>query len=185
MNPWAITIGGGIIVGLAVSFIQDFQQQQLVFSTLLSWGKSIWHWIILFLNFNIKVWWLLVGICGLICVIILLTWLYNLFHTQDNTIQPDFLSYTQDTLCGWRCEWNWERTYNGQYQIQNLRLICSACSTPLINNQGYMNKIHCIRCNKEYSLDNYPDEKELCILIEDNVRKGLFKPNSRESTNES
>ena len=90
MNPWTVTIGGGLVLSV-LSVIYDLIKKERVFSTISIIFTHARNIVVMILNFNIKVWWLLLGIVVLIFVF----WLYikYLEHTSPKQNEPPFLMY--------------------------------------------------------------------------------------------
>ncbi len=166
-NPWIITIGSGLIV-LIVTIAIDVITADKVFSTIMTVTTSIWTIIITALNFEIKVWWMLVAILMVILGLFLLIRLAN--KKVHPPAQPKFLQYTKDTILGFKWEWDWEK-YGGTYHVENLRSICFYCDTPLKTKSRGYGKYHiCLRCNSE-TCRAMPEKDDIIMLIRDNARR--------------
>lgn len=172
MNPWTVTIGGGLILSVILSVINDFVKKEQVFSTINTILSTICKVLLEILNYRIKVWWLLVGI--IILILIIFIFVRYLDYTHRNSIEPEFLEYTQDIILGYTWKWNWQKDIYGKYYIENLCPICSQCHTPLIEELiGYGIHYKCLRCNREY-YENMPDFDNVKMMIADNVRRKYF-----------
>ena len=65
MNPWVVTTGSGLIVFIVtiiVTIIIDVITATKIFSTIGNLFVYIWKAFIIFMNFELKVWWVLIGI---------------------------------------------------------------------------------------------------------------------------
>lgn len=51
MNPWTVTVGGGLILSVILSIINDLIKDEQVFSTI----SDIFSMFICFLNYKVKV----------------------------------------------------------------------------------------------------------------------------------
>ena len=60
MNPWTVSIGAGLIV-LFVTIAIDLITAVSILSTLKKVITAIWTGILAFLNYKLKVWWVLIG----------------------------------------------------------------------------------------------------------------------------
>lgn len=171
MNPWTIAIGSGLIVTL-VTIIIDFFKAEKIFSTIKKVLTTVWTVLFAVLNFEVKVWWLLVGI--LVLAFALWIWVKHLDLKQSVNSEPSFSEYTQDTILGYKWKWTWTKNSWGEYRIDHLHPICSQCDTPLVYNEiGYGGKYTCLRCNNGTNrpMPNYENVK---MLISDNVRRKYF-----------
>lgn len=172
MNPWTVTIGGGLILSIIISVINDLVKKEQVFSTIGTILSMIFNKLLTFLNYRIKVWWLLIGI--IVFIILFILFVMYLDHTQTTPNKPEFLEYTQDILLGYKWKWNWQKDIYGKYCVENLCPICLQCDTPLVDNTyGYGGKYKCLRCGEEYSKP-LPDFEHVKMMISDNVRRKYF-----------
>ena len=172
MNSWTVTIGGGLILSVIISVINDFVKKDQVFSTINTILSAICKVLLGILNYKIKVWWLLVGI--IILILIIFIFVKYLDHNHRISIEPEFLEYTQDIILGYKWKWNWQKDIYGKYCIEGLCPICSQCGTPLIEElRGYGIHYKCLRCNREY-YENMPNFDHVKIMITDNVRRKYF-----------
>lgn len=167
-NPWTVTIGGGLVV-LLITVIVDAITAEKIFNTLKALLSFVWNIVISFLNFRLKVWWILCGIAVIVFV------LYILIRVNDakpqNIEKPKFLEYTEDHILGLSWRWNWEKMYDGKYRIENLEAVCSNCGTPLV--YEHLDCYKCLRCQNEYCI-GWVEPQNVQMLIEDNVRRRYF-----------
>lgn len=171
MNPWTVAVGSGLIVML-VTIIIDFLKAEKIFSTIKEVLIAVWTALLIIFNFEVKVWWLLVGILVLACA--LWIWVKYLDSKQSANSEPQFLEYTQDMILGYKWKWTWAKNSWGKYDIEQLHPICSRCDTPLVYNEiGYGGTYTCLRCNNGTNrpMPNYENVK---MLIRDNVRRKYF-----------
>lgn len=92
MNPWTVTIGGGLIISVVISVINDFVKKEQVFNTINTILLKIYKLLLAILNYRIKVWWLLLGV--IILISIFFVFVKYLDHTQTMSTKPEFLEYT-------------------------------------------------------------------------------------------
>lgn len=182
-RPWVLGIGTTVLGGVATSFIYD-SLKQLPLSTT---AKNVYIWIKSginsFLNFDIKLWWILVGIV----IIILIASIPSKKpqtksrepqepETPDTPLTlPNFYKYTSGVLKRWRWNWRWKKMYDGNYQIDNLTAQCPKCDTPMFEGErlGFLS-FRCPRCSFYIMGDEveFPDDIEALIL--DNIRRENF-----------
>lgn len=168
MNPWVVTTGSGLII-LLVTIIIDVITATKIFSTIGNLFAYIWKAIIIFMNFELKVWWVLIGIIILILILYLLA---KYIDKQQSILnKPEFIEYTQDTILKYKWKWNWVKDSNGRYFIDNLYPICSYCDTPLSEStKDYFEEYTCLRCNKRTTTP-IPNIEDVKMLIGDNIRR--------------
>lgn len=105
-SPWSISIGTAIF-SLLLTIGYDYSKNKPILSTIMQILKGIWNFIISVLNFNIKVWWLIVGVFVLIAIIY-----FVVNFKQEETVRPDFCSYREGKFKKWRWSWNWKLNYS-------------------------------------------------------------------------
>ena len=171
MNPWTVSVGSGLVV-LLVTVVIDIFTAEKIFSTIKKILVAVWTFLLTLLNFEIKVWWLLIGIAVLIFA--LWFWVKHLDSKQSAPTAPAFLEYTKDTILGYKWKWTWEKDYLGKYRIEQLHPICSKCDTPLVDSvTGYGGRYTCLRCNNGTNKP-MPDFNNVKMMISDNVRRRYF-----------
>lgn len=173
MNPWIVSTGSGLLV-LIVTVAIDYFSAERIFTTFKKMLIFIWSAILTFLNFEIKVWWLLIGIA----VLLLGLYIYCKYLDSKQSVpdKPEFLKYTQDTILGYKWDWHWEKGADGNYYVDGLRPICPQCNTPLvIGRAGFGNVYTCLRCNTNTNRP-LPCTEDVEMLILDNIKK-MFFPN--------
>ena len=170
LNPWTVGIGVAIF-GFFLTIVGDVVTGEKIFSTFVTGVRWAWKVILSFLTFDLKVWWVLLGIV----VIFFGLWIYSkILDANHSTPQePPFLSYTQDDILGYRFEWEWKKDYFGKYGAENIRPICPKCGTPLVREYRGMSWFRCLRCDKQYQ-KTYPNESHVKMMVHDNVRLKFF-----------
>ena len=98
-SSWTIGIGTTFF-GFLLSILYDSLKNKPILSTIGQILQFIWNCIISVLSFKLKVWWVLVGIVGIIIS------LYFISKIQD--IKPDFYNYTEGVFKHWRWTWKWK-----------------------------------------------------------------------------
>jgi hypothetical protein len=168
-SPWIIAIGAAVAGSLA-SFVLDIVKDKPVFSTIWSWLVWSWNIIIAFLNLDIKVWWLIIGIG----IIIFILWIiFNI-----NGERPNFLNYQKGVLKTWEWGWRWERDhFTKKWYVSDLHAYCPKCKTRLMESNSN-NPDKCPRCNFYVGFSCYSENKnEIQHLILDNIEKGNYPKN--------
>ena len=172
-NPWVIAIGSTVVGGVLLTLVNDWINEIDWLSTLKAVLRFIGNMIIAFLNFELKVWWVLVTIAflGAAFVIFIL-----ILSKKTETTPVPFLSYRKDSVLGYTWEWDYEKIYDGNYTITNLHPICSKCGMRLKQDGAYGLSMECLRCgiSKKWELDYLVDAQ---MLIEDNIKKAYLQNN--------
>ena len=157
-----------------LSVLYDLIKGKHILSTIVSVLKAIWSGLIRFLNFDIKLWWLIVGF---VVMVLLLPIIYRVYQYWNEDVS--FTKYTKDNIRGWKWEWHWYKNQHGVYDIENLHPICNKCDSPLMNNNDYQNNLYCVRCGQLYNRMNFPDLSHIKTYILDNVKREMYpKDNS-------
>lgn len=168
-SPAGIALWSALIT-VAVPIGYDLLKGKPVFSTIWSILKAIWSFIIAFLNFELRVWWILIGLTVLFCALYIIVKINDVKNTGNN--EPPFLRYTKDYLMEWKWEWYWEKGYDGKYSIKQLHPICPHCGTPLVQSYAFNMGIACPRCNYKATA-NMPDPDHIKVLITDNAKRKI------------
>lgn len=163
------------IIPVILSFVLPVIYDTLKNSELLSTAKNILFFIkncvSSFLQFNIKVWWIIVA------VVIIIGILFILFNVDDaknhDKSIPLWTQYKKDSINGWNWEWKWRRDSFGEYHIDDLHPVCSHCGSPLVYGDNFCDYLKCVRCNRRFQR-GIPQTDHIKILIIDNVKRGLF-----------
>lgn len=166
-NPWVLAIGSTVIGGVLLSFVLDWIKGVDWLSTLKTVVNFIINAVVAFLNFELKVWWVLVAIALLFAALIIYSKILD--AKQKDTPIP-FLTYTKDSMLGYAWEWEYQKTYDGKYSIANLHPVCSKCGMILKQGGSFGMEMQCLRCNttKKWEYHYLTDAQ---MLIEDNIKK--------------
>lgn len=170
-NPWVFTIGTTVIGGVLLSFVMDWINEVDWLSTLKAVVNFIVNAIVTFLNFRLKVWWLLVALALLFAALVIYV---KILDTKQKSNSIPFLSYTKDSVLGYTWEWEYRKTYDGNYTISNLHPVCSKCGMRLKQGGPYGLDMECIRCRttKKWE-DAYLIDAQM--LIDDNIKKNYLQ----------
>lgn len=166
-NPWILGIGTTIIGGVMASLAYDWIKGVDWLSTLKSVIKFIANSIISVLNFELKVWWVLVAIVLIFAILFIIA---KIFDVKSENNLPPFLEYKKDSELGFTWEWDYEKSYDGKYSITNLHPVCSKCGMNLKESGPYRDAMECLRCGTllEWKGSYLYDAQ---MLIEDNIKK--------------
>lgn len=166
-NPWTIAIGSGLILSL-ISVVVDYVDKKKAFTTFVAVVKGIWKLLISFLTYDLKVWWVLIGVG----IVVFGLYLYSRYLDVKEATPPEppFFKYTDDFLLGYKWAWAWKKQYDGTYNAEDIHLICDKCNTPLIYDFYSYEKAKCIRCGKRYHKD-IPRTDHVKLLVMDNAKR--------------
>jgi hypothetical protein len=170
-SPWTISIGTAIF-SFILTTIYDYSKSKPVFSTIIGILLSIWNAIILILNFNIKVWCLIIVISVVIIIIYLV-----IILKKEEILKPDFCNYREDKFRIWRWSWDWKFNYSKKsWFVSDLTAHCPNCNTSLIEYKSiYDRGFECPRC--DYKARNFQGEEPYKIerIILDNIERDRRK----------
>ena len=165
-SPWTISVVSTLL-GFLLTIIYDVFKGKKVLSTLLNILKVVWKFIINLLNFQIKLWWLLLGLAFLIFIL----WIVIKIK-EFGEEGPEFLNYTKDTIQGWDWEWTWRKNYEGKYVVDDLHPVCESCGTPLAAKHDYQSSLYCVRCGRSrHSHGVFPDLSHIELYIVDTANR--------------
>lgn len=162
LNPWVVTIGGGVIL-LVLPGIWDWIQKKKFLTTLKTIIGFLWKLLINFLNLQLRVWWILVAVA----IIVFALWI--IVKIKDQVNEPDFLKYTEDRFSQWKWSWNWELGYNKKWHVDNLMAHCPQCDTPM-QHDTYEDYFRCPRCGFD-TYDVRQNSSAVGAVIHDNLRR--------------
>ena len=173
MHPWIVGIGTGTVV-LFLTILVDLITAVKLFSTIKRVITTIWKAILAFLNYKLKVWWVLIGLAVVVFGLYLFVKYIEYEQKQKENNKPPFLEYTQGHILGYSWKWAWRQNVYGKYEVDDLHPVCSRCGTPIVNNmRGCGGSYMCLRCNEVYTL-SMPDLSHVKMMIHDNVRRKYF-----------
>ena len=159
------------LFGFTLTVVYDVYRQKNIFSTILTLLNWVLKGIILILNFEVKIWWLLVFGAFIIGIMYLY---FSLIKKKDDT-KPVFLEYTYDRLKEWKWSWSWEQDYfTKRWGVENLRPHCPKCDTHMMVTY-YGSHYMCPRCNYNSARKGKCESSiEIEALIYDNIRRTYF-----------
>lgn len=164
------------ILGILFTMGYDNFKSKPLLSTIWQVVKGVWNFIISALNFNLKVWWLIVGIIIIIAIIYLVT---KFRQGEKETVRPDFWNYREGKFKRWRWTWDYKLNYSGKaWNISDLTAHCPNpnCDTSLID---YSSNIHglrfdCPRCTFRASDDQCDEPYKIEMVIRDNIKRKIY-----------
>ncbi len=150
--------------------IFDFFKDEPILTTIWSIVKWIGNIFWKVLDFDIKVWWIIIAFSFLALVLFLIDKL-----RKDVMKQPE---YKEDTIKGWKWSWSWKFNTSGNaWVLSDLKAHCPKCNTPMIE-QSFINQAHfeCPRCDF-HSSDRSSDESyKIQSIIIDNIKRVKNNP---------
>ena len=175
-NPWFLGIGTTVVGGVILSFVLDWIKGVDLLSTLKTVLNFIGDFIVSCLNFELKVWWLLIAVALIILGLFVMAKVSKVKHQNA---PPFFLTYKKDFLLGYTWEWEYTKGYDGKYSISNLHPICSECEMILKQCGSYGSQMECLRCGKTKQWTNSLRD-DARMLIEDNIKKSYLQNHQKE-----
>lgn len=157
------------LFGFILTVIYDLVKSKPILSTIWNIIKAIWSFIITFLNLELKLWWILLGIIVLILILFVIVKIDDMKNAGISNVP--FLNYKNDTIQGWNWSWRWEKQYDGKYHIVDLCPLCPKCKTPM--RDGFYDYLECPRC-RHNTREYMPDLCDIETVILDNINRGLF-----------
>ena len=166
-SPWTISIVSAI-VGSIVTFVIDAIKDVPILFTLWTVIKTVWGWIITFLTFDLKVWWVLLGLGAIILVLIIIA---KISKSKEGE-PPAFLAYKKDKIGDWDWSWSWDFWITeNKWHIKDLKAHCPKCDTPMFHD-NWDTKFQCPRCNYETNYSTkFKRRSEVEAIIIDNVHR--------------
>jgi hypothetical protein len=165
-SPWTIGIGTAIFAAI-LNFILNNYFKTPMLSAIWQILKGIWNFAISVLNFNLKVWWVIVAIIAIFVVIYLVAYL-----KPEKAFRPDFCNYTEEKFKRWRWSWNWKwNNWENAWCISDLTAYCPNCDTKLTENPNYRLRFDCPRCDLSATDIECDDPHKIQRIILDNIER--------------
>jgi hypothetical protein len=142
-SPWTISIVTAIF-SLLLTMFYDYFKNNPVLTTVWSIIKWIGNLLWTILNFDLKVWWIVIALILLIFVLFII----DKFKNAD-AFKPYFHNYIEDNFKWWKWTWSWELNRSkSAWVISNLKAHCPKCDTPMIEIPSSLNGLSfdCPRC---------------------------------------
>ena len=139
--------------------------------------KKLFHWLVEPVSAARWLYWLLVGIAGIVAI----KFLRRVFRKSDSAPVRRFTSYTRDSFFG--ITWRWQWTFGGQIDSETLAAFCSMCDRrlPMMHSTYDPTTIfHCDACRDDTPLQGNLAQNLNRVLreIELKVRKGTWPDNT-------
>ncbi len=167
-SPWTMALVP-VVFGTILTAIYDAIKDKPILSTLWGWIKAVWNWIVDFLNLELKVWWIFLGVIAIIVVLCIIAKL----PSKKETNLPDFVSYKEDTFGGWKWSWEWQLNhYDNKWHVNNLQAHCPKCNTPMFHDTSDT-EFQCPRCTfkTDYSSKHKRRSEVEAVIIDNLDRK--------------
>lgn len=164
-SPWTISITTAILSPF-LTVIYDVVKEKPFLSTLKAILLALRNGFITFLNYELKVWWILLGITALLLLFIIIK------IANDKDDKPDFMDYTEDYFGIWKWSWEWHyNTLKAAWCTSDLKAHCPKCDTPMFHDRDeYF--FQCPRCGFESpEKDGHKKSYEVDALIIDNLNR--------------
>ena len=157
---------GTTLFGFLLSLANDYFKKTPFLTTLNNLFKKITHFIILILNFKIKIWIIL----AIILLLILIVFIISKNSNEAKPEYPSFYNYREDQLKGFKWSWSWSKSTRG-WCIKNLKPHCPKCDTPLGRTTFF--SIECPRCDNY--IERTPSIDKIERIIYDNINRNIMK----------
>jgi len=169
-SPWTIGIATTIL-GFLLSMLNDNIKDVPVLTTIGSVFNWIGHLLWTILDFDIKVWWIILAIM----LLILALWIYSKLEKKEIT-KPEFCEYREDNFTHWKWTWNWEysNTRSG-WVVTRMEAHCPKCHTPMMNNASFGLNYTCPRCDYSAINDQCDNPVKIERVILDNIDRRIKK----------
>ena len=166
-SPWTIGITTTLL-GFFLAVVYDFIKKKQFLSTVKTILLALRNGLVAFLNFELKVWWILLGIAGLLLLLIIVADIKG----KGKDSESDFMGYTEDYFGNWKWSWKWKyNTYKTAWCPSDFEAHCPECDTPMFHDRDeYF--FQCPRCGFESSgMDDHKKSYEVDALIVDNINR--------------
>lgn len=168
-SPWTISFATALFSFL-LSIAYDLLKGKQILSTIKSIFSAVINGISAFLNIELKVWWVLVGIIAIVATLLCIG--YIMSRNSAPRMNPEFMSYTEDYFGSWKWSWIWSfDSLKKKWHAQDIVAHCPKCGTPMLHDD-FNDFFHCPRCgfDSEYG-DGHKKIYEVDALIVDNVNR--------------
>lgn len=177
-SPWTISIATAIF-SLLLAMVYDYSKELPILTTV--WGiiKWIGNIILTILNFELKVWWIIV----VVILFVFIIYLIDKFNKED-TFKPDFYTYREEKFKRWKWTWGWQwNNKKNAWTISDLKAHCPNCDTPMLEHSNFYGlSFDCPRCDFKAS-DGLCDEPyKIERIIHDNIDRQ--RNENKNSTNQ-
>ncbi|MDR3704342.1 MAG: hypothetical protein P4L28_00350 [Paludibacteraceae bacterium] len=172
-SPWIISISTAIF-SLFLTIGYDYFKKNPFFTTIGTIFNWAWRTLINALNFELKIWWILMAIAFFVGIIYLIK-----KSKGEEPVLPDFHTYREGKLKKWKWTWDWKWSTSGDgWIITDMEAHCPNCDTPMIDNSSmYGFSFDCPRCEFHASDSQCDEPRKIERIIHDNIDR-MRKENS-------
>ncbi len=175
----AIGVISTLIVNIIIEKITNFNMINFLIEKLLELLSFIWE----LLNMKVAIWIFIVISIVIIALIIIILKIKNR-NTKEK--EPDFLKYREDKYKNRvKFRWNYEKNYEGKYQLDNFIPICE-CGCQLDETNQIENiffgtdQYVCPKCGKQYGkVLSYEEMQSFEKILISNIENGEYKDAKR------
>lgn len=111
-NPWTIGIGTTVLATFVLKLVDGIADTKIL--------SSIWRGIILFLNLNIRVWWILI----LLIAVVLTGLILSKIQVKESAQEQRWLQFRQMKYKDILIKWNYQKLYGNNYEINGIKFCC-------------------------------------------------------------
>jgi hypothetical protein len=176
-NPWLLAIVP-VILGPLLTMPVDAMKARPLWTTLAQCWYWFWGQLISFLNYNIRVWWLLVGFFSLLILRIVASFFRSDPSTSNRKSDaPSFTSYKEDVFIKWKWKWRWEyKASKGAWCPVDITPYCPKCHSKLMDrSSSWGPQYECPRCDFRATEYTSEDPDKIGYLIIDNLDRSEGK----------
>lgn len=141
-NKWYWTGLGTIAVTIIADNISEYTKNIPILKYIVNFFKWIYAEIYGLLNFQVKIWVVLLG-----CLVLILLQKLLKFSGNKTSELPSFYGYTSDKFHNWIWKWKWQN-YGRGWEIDNLTPYCNICDVELsLGGSIYSPSARCPSCH--------------------------------------
>jgi hypothetical protein len=164
-SAWTISIGTAIF-SLLLTIGYDYSKEKPILTTVWAILKGIANLILTVLNFDLKVWWIIIAVGLFILILVII----DKFKKED-TFKPDFYNYREGKFKRWRWTWGWNWiSRQNAWIISDMKAHCPNCDTPMIERSSFYGlSFDCPRCEFRASDGQCDEPHKIERIILDNI----------------
>lgn len=164
---WSASAFGVVLTGILSA---DWFRSKPFLTTFGEWWNCSWNLISFILNYEIKVWLLML----FVIFVFVIRFVINTIG-KYNSNQPEYLKYTSGNFKGINWEWDYQLSSKG-YDIVNLHPRCPICDTALFIVKDYSEyDLTCPQEDHEFEISIHRfDYQKIEILIWNNIKTKKF-----------
>lgn len=158
-----------IITAIVASLLYDSIKGISILSTFKSAITFICNWTLVLINFEVKVYWVLIFIFAVVIII------YIIGRWSIPSTDPEFLNFKEAKPK--KLKWSWEYELDkvsNNYKLVNLQAHCDSCDTLLVFTfsvyETYLGA-DCPRCERNYKANQIDDKNSIQRIIDDDIRR--------------